>query len=79
MVVVSDKGVNQNQLSVLWIIWGAMVVTLSIYVLICHLVGDGIRQSVDPDFPLSPQAGRDREAFRSHANQGSDRTATLIF
>jgi F0F1-type ATP synthase membrane subunit c/vacuolar-type H+-ATPase subunit K len=52
MVAVSEKGANQNQLSVLWIIWGAMVVSLCIYVLICHLVGDGIRQSVDPDFPL---------------------------
>jgi F0F1-type ATP synthase membrane subunit c/vacuolar-type H+-ATPase subunit K len=52
MVAVSEKRANQNQLSVLWIIWGAMVVTLGIYVLICHLVGDGIRQSVDLDFPL---------------------------
>ena len=52
MVAATEKRANQNQLSVLWIIWGAMVVTLCIYVLICHLVGDGIRQSVDLDFPL---------------------------
>jgi F0F1-type ATP synthase membrane subunit c/vacuolar-type H+-ATPase subunit K len=52
MVAVSEKGVNQNQLSVLWIIWGAMAASLCIYVLICHLMGDGIRQSVGFDFPL---------------------------
>jgi F0F1-type ATP synthase membrane subunit c/vacuolar-type H+-ATPase subunit K len=53
MVAVSEKGVNQNQLTVTWIIWGAMFVTLGIYVLICHLVIDGIRQSIRLDFTLS--------------------------
>ena len=50
MVAVSEKGDNQNQFLVLWIIWGAMVVSLIIYVLICHVVGEGIRQSVNVDF-----------------------------
>ncbi len=50
MVTVSEKGVNQNQLAVLWIIWGAMLVSLGIYVLVCHLVIDGIRQAVESDF-----------------------------
>ena len=46
----SEKGVNQSQLLVMWIIWGAMLVSLLIYVLICHLVIDGIRQSLESDF-----------------------------
>jgi F0F1-type ATP synthase membrane subunit c/vacuolar-type H+-ATPase subunit K len=52
-VTVSEKGISQNQIQVLWIIWVAMIVTLGIYVLVCHLVIDGIRQSVDSDFTFS--------------------------
>jgi F0F1-type ATP synthase membrane subunit c/vacuolar-type H+-ATPase subunit K len=52
MMAVSEKGANQNQLLILWIIWGAMVVTLGIYVIICHLLGDGLQQSLELEFPL---------------------------
>ncbi len=52
MVAASEKGANQNQFLVLWIIWGAMVVSLLIYVFICYLVGDGIRESIDADLNL---------------------------
>ena len=52
-MIASENGLNQNQILVTWIIWSAMLVTLLIYVLICHLVGDGIRQSISPDFPLT--------------------------
>jgi F0F1-type ATP synthase membrane subunit c/vacuolar-type H+-ATPase subunit K len=53
MRAVSENGAHQNQLLVLWIIWGAMVVSLGLYVLVCHLVIDGIRQSVDSDFTFA--------------------------
>ena len=52
-MIASENGLNQNQILVTWIIWSAMLVTLLIYVFICHLVGDGIRQSISPDFPLT--------------------------
>ena len=52
-MVESKSGLNQNQILVIWIIWGAMLITLAVYVLVCHLVGDGIRQSISPDFPLA--------------------------
>ena len=35
------------------IIWGAMLASLLIYVLICHLAGDQIRQAPRPEFPIA--------------------------
>jgi len=36
----------------LWIIWGAMVMSLLIYVLICHLAVKGISETASPGIPL---------------------------
>ena len=52
MVDVAEKGTVENKLLVMWIIWGAMVGSLGIYILVCHLLGDQIRRSMGPDFPL---------------------------
>jgi hypothetical protein len=36
----------------LWIIWAAMLMSLGIYVLICHVAGDQVRAGISPDMPL---------------------------
>jgi hypothetical protein len=48
----SQKGTVDNRLHVMWIIWGAMMGSLVIYIVICNLIGDQIRQPIRPDFPL---------------------------
>jgi hypothetical protein len=48
----SQKGTVENKLLVMWIIWGAMVGSLVIYIVLCNLIGDQIRQPVGPEFPL---------------------------
>ena len=53
MAALSQKGINQKQVQVLWIIWGAMLISLGIYVLVSHLVIDGIRPSMDSDITFS--------------------------
>ncbi len=52
MVGVSEGGANEKRLLSLWIIWAAIFVSLLLYVLICHLWGDGIRRNAIPNFPL---------------------------
>ena len=42
----------KSKLLVMWIIWGAMVGSLVIYIVICNLFGDQIRQPIRPEFPL---------------------------
>ena len=49
----SQKGMLENKLLVMWIIWGAMVASLVIYIVICNLIGDQIRRPMGPDFPLA--------------------------
>jgi hypothetical protein len=48
----SQKGTVDNKLLVMWIIWGAMMGSLVIYIVICNLIGDQIRQPIGLDFPL---------------------------
>lgn len=47
-------GTEQNGKSMLtlWIIWMAMIGSLVMYVVICHLLGDEIGRNVNPDFPI---------------------------
>lgn len=52
MVEIPEGGESKNRLTILWFIWAGIFGSLPIYVLICHLVGDGIRQSLGPNFPL---------------------------
>lgn len=42
-----DKG-----LKTLWITWAAMIGSLAIYVVICHLTADEIAVAIESDFPL---------------------------
>ncbi|QTA78399.1 Uncharacterized protein dnl_06210 [Desulfonema limicola] len=42
----------RKQFRVLQIIWGAMLCSLAIYVIICYLVGDTIRESADSGIPI---------------------------
>lgn len=53
MVGITEKGGNENRLLIFWFIWAGIFGSLSIYVLICHLAGDEIRQTVSPNFPLN--------------------------
>jgi len=48
----SQKETVENKLLVMWIIWGAMVGSLVIYIVICNLMGDQIRRPMGPGFPL---------------------------
>jgi hypothetical protein len=48
----SQKGTVENKLLVMWIIWGAMVGSLVIYIVICNLIGDQIRRPIGSSFPL---------------------------
>jgi len=52
MVDTHQKELNQKPLQILWIIWVAMLGTLFIYVLICHLLDAEMRPSMGPNFPL---------------------------
>jgi F0F1-type ATP synthase membrane subunit c/vacuolar-type H+-ATPase subunit K len=49
----SQKGTVESQLFVMWIIWGAMVGSLIIYIVVCHLIGDQIQQPIGPEYPLT--------------------------
>ena len=49
----SQKGTVENKLLVMWIIWGAMVGSLVIYIVICNLIGDKVRRPMGPEFPLA--------------------------
>ncbi|MBN1831853.1 MAG: hypothetical protein JW896_07055 [Deltaproteobacteria bacterium] len=49
----SQKGTIDKMLLVMWIIWAAMMGSLVIYIVICNLFGNQIRQPVGPDFPLA--------------------------
>lgn len=42
----------QKQFKVLQIIWVAMLMSLGVYLAICHLAGDSIRQGVSGSMPL---------------------------
>lgn len=48
----SQKGTVENRLLVMWIIWGAMMGSLVIYIVICHLIGDQIRRPMGSGFPF---------------------------
>jgi len=47
-----NKEELRKQFKVLQIIWGSMIGSLAIYVIICHLVGDIIRDSADSGIPI---------------------------
>lgn len=48
----SEKEMVDKGMIVMWIIWGAILVSLFVYVLVCHLAGDQIRQNANPAIPL---------------------------
>ena len=52
MVDIPEGELNEKSYQVLWIIWTAMLVTLFIYIFICHLWGDEIRRGASFNFPL---------------------------
>ena len=47
MESVTEKGLYEKQLQVMWIIWAGMLGALVVYVSICLLGGDGIRGSAN--------------------------------
>lgn len=47
----SGGGIEKG-LVVLWVIWGAMVLSLFVYLMVCHQFGDEIRKSLNPDIRL---------------------------
>lgn len=49
---VSQKQTVESKLLVMWIIWGAMVVSLGVYIAICILIGDKMKQPMGEGFTL---------------------------
>jgi len=45
--------VADNGMRVLWVIWGLMLGSLCVYILICHLLADEVRGNVGSDFPIA--------------------------
>jgi len=52
--MVEMPGTEQNGKSMLtlWIIWAAMIGSLVMYVILCHLIGDEVGKNVNPDLPV---------------------------
>ena len=48
----SSKQTVEGKLLVMWIIWGAMVISLWVYIAICFLVGDKVRQTILEGYTL---------------------------
>ena len=53
MLSPSEKEALDKGMVVLWIIWNAILISLFVYVLVCHLTVDQIRQNSNPDIPLT--------------------------
>jgi hypothetical protein len=47
-----DGEVLRKGLRTLWVIWTALLVSLFIYVFVCHFFGAEIRANAGPDFPI---------------------------
>ncbi|MDB9823022.1 hypothetical protein OAC89_04900 [Deltaproteobacteria bacterium] len=52
MLAEDEKKVIEKGLLTLWIIWAAIMVSLFIYVFICHQFGNEIRGGMNQDIPL---------------------------
>lgn len=52
MMETGERTSIENVMRTLWTIWGAMLVSLLIYVFICHQFGEKIKVPGNPDFPL---------------------------
>lgn len=52
MIGMPERETIEKGLMTLWIIWAAMAGSLLIYVFVCHQVGEEIRRTASPDFPL---------------------------
>lgn len=48
----SQKETFEKKLQIMWILWGAMALSLVIYILICQLFGDRVRKPMGLEFPL---------------------------
>jgi len=53
MLNTEEKESSGKSLLSIWIIWASMLVSLVIYVLVCHLFGEEIKSGVSPDLPVS--------------------------
>ena len=49
MLQILPKEKNEKNTLTLWIIWVAMIGSLLVYVIMCHLIGDQIRRNINPD------------------------------
>lgn len=50
----SEKETIDKGIIVLWIIWSAMLISLCIYIFICHLLENQISQNLNTSLPLDP-------------------------
>ena len=48
-----NKAAIENGMRTLWIVWGAALISLFIYLVVTHLLGEEIRHNQNPNFPLS--------------------------
>lgn len=47
-----ERGANEQQFLTIRIIWVGLSASLFIYLFICHVLGDEVRRTVGPNFPL---------------------------
>ena len=53
MLVPEEKETIEKGFLLNLIIWGAMLASLFIYIIICHVAGDLIRETPNPEFPIA--------------------------
>lgn len=50
MIDAKEREILNSGMKVIWIIWGAMLASLGIYIIVAHMVGDQIKmQDLTPD------------------------------
>jgi hypothetical protein len=52
MLEAQEQAAINKGMQTLWIIWGAMLVTLFIYIVVCHVLGEGFVSVEGSDLPI---------------------------
>jgi F0F1-type ATP synthase membrane subunit c/vacuolar-type H+-ATPase subunit K len=52
MEPITGKEKTKKNILTLWVIWAAMIGSLAMYVILCHLMGDEIGRNTNPDIPV---------------------------
>ncbi len=53
MIAQEEKDQLAPKMIIMWIIWGAMFISLFIYIAVCHMVAQTFKPTLSEDFPLT--------------------------